>query len=1126
MTQIRLQGPTTGSNLGTVSVTVDTRTASVDIPAFSAAAPMHLPLIAGPQADGDTAVLDTSRLNNLTSIQWRVRGGENLGTATTQDLSGLGGSWVEAETVSDEGTLVSPPLLVHALMMTANHNRDDAAAVALASHNKMTRVAAQDGNWSDTQTWVAGSVPQHGDSVLIPHGVEVNYDVDAPNLLIRRLRVDGTFRLATDANTHMYVRDIIVDRMGLLALGNSATDRINSSNKAILTFDGKSLLDIVEDPTLLSRGIVSLGAVDVFGAEMLNHSLATEGVPQGATSLTLEKAPVGWDVGTKIIVGGTAIQDNFTIGEGLPQVVKDEIVTITGISGNAISFTPALANPHNDQNDRKPYNKDVRPMVQLRAESRNLILQAESLSPVTQRPHVMIMHMHSRQNVHDVGLIGLGRTIKGASRLGVLNDDGAFKTYQFNSSTNKTEMVEVPLTNDANMRGRYPWHSHVVGWNHSRAGRPIPQVVNMTVDDSPGWGIVHHDCEMTIRGSSTFRVYGCGIVSEQGGETGVWDDLSAMQATAVNLERANWLQSTPKGHHAQWHGIGGDHFNDGYGFGYRSRAIKVTRCVATSCSWGHVFWHRSLNAGNSQGLFDLTHLPRNTLDLQEVGLMNTSSNNGVGNFSAIDYPIVHFADCMSIGCMTGMYVAKDDPRQNHDFSVIWKNPTAFGSRFTGIYLEYVSTYILVDPYVIDGVNIGSGIRVENNTAQIAVIRPRTEGCFFHGLSFKGSAVGYNADDFNVPDNPRFWVIGRDANDRLTDVGYSGGQSKTLNQVAVIEDDWDATYLDYKLDPSETFPDIVGTWARQSANTTITKRPDNTDGLKFGNHPVGLPISDKAYGDSPFPRSNFGSKLKAYAENYGYNQYQGSDVVVQREIISDVPTGRPAKFTALWQADSPITSGIDNGPITLSSAIVAGDIEVTVEPGGSVTFDAIAGATGGTGTFEIDPGDFTAPDYGALDINYSTGEVTYTPREGVSNQSDFGYLFIRSQRETGVTGTETRTYATRRISVVITSNATLAAPARGTDFTLQSNTGNTTFAVNMMKLPQSGGRRILTTQYSTDGGTNWRRLCNGWPRTAVSVALESDGSVLTAGSLNVRLRYLTDHEYGFSPQTPDLPVVVG
>lgn len=1113
MAQIKLQGPATGSYHGTLTVTNKGVSRNRQVPSFKTTS-LVLPMISGPQFVGDTATLDASRLTNVTSIQWRVRGGANLGTASTQVLEAAG-QYTEVATVSDQGSLVSPPIFVHAPMANTSHNAMDAALLALGAHNKMTKCAAQSGPWSSASTWVGGNVPVGSDSVLIPNGVAVVYDVDAPATMIRRLRVDGDLSFATDTNTHLYVRDITGDRAGSISIGNSVNDRIGANNQAVITIEGQTSLDLAEDPELLSRGLVTLGTLNVFGADKLNHSRAAFGVASGSTNIELEKTPVGWGVGDEIIIGATNITLPDQIGQSISAVADDEIVTITGVSGNVVTFSPALTKHHNNRNTRTQ-RTDVRPMVQLRANSRNVIIKSEALTPVDKRGHVMAMHMNSRLDMWDCGLIGLGRTDKSLA-VGQRTAGGMYE-YSENGA-----IQEVALTATANIRGRYSLHAHSLGYDHEGMGRPIPLVVNVTIEDNPGWGLTHHDCEMNLRGCSTFLVYGCGVVAEQGAETGEWHDLSVMQATATNRTTTTQLSNLPKGQMGTA-GLAGDFFNFGYGFGYRGRAIVTTECVATTCSYGHVFWHRGYSAGNVLALFDVTNPPRARIDLKEVGLFsNNFSLSPYADFHAASFPIIHFADCGAIACGSGTYVSKQVPTQGHDYSVIWKGFFSHGYADRGVLIEYVGTYILMDIDCVAGINGDQGIDIGNNCYQIAIVRPRTDGNLFNGIRVSGVAVETSAvaDDFDATTDPRFWVIGQDSNDP-TAITYTNQVTKTFAQVAVVDPDYDSSYIDYGLIPTQTFPETVATWGGTTAAPAASSLPTNTTGLKFGNHPVGLPISTKTWDDSPFPAGGT-IQMREMVNAVGYYQVGGNDVLVQREIISDVLSGRPAKFTALWQADNPVDFSTDHGPVVMGAGVTAPDILLTVAPGGSVTFSAIANVTGGTGSYEIDPGDFTAPDYGKFSMNYATGDVTYTPRVGVSGKSDFGYISVRNLRETGATKTETRTYATRKVSILISDATTMLAPVVGTDLTVANGTGS--FGVTLLQKPNSGGRRIYVTEYSTDAGTTWRRLCNGYPLTPLVVTLDSAGGAITGGTYNVIFRYYTDYDGRSPASNPAVSVTV-
>lgn len=1145
MAEIKLQGPAIGADLGTVTVTGDGRTGSVEIPAFGGAANSAasvLPLISGPQADGDTATVDTSRLTNVTAIQWRVTGGANLGTTATQDLTGLGGSRVEVQTVSDEGTLVSPSLLVHTLMMHASHNVADAALVALATHDTADRVASQSGDWSNPSTWVGGVVPANGESVLIPHGRDVSYDVDAPDVLIPQLRVDGDFRFATDTSSHLYVRDFVGDRASSINIGNSLNDRVQSDVQVAVTFEGQTPLDLVTDPELLGRGLVTIGALNIFGSEMLNHSRAAFPEEAGSRSVVLEELPVGWKPGMKIIVGATDTILPWLADTGMVDVSQDETVTITRVVGNVVHFLPALVHNHNCQNTRAD-RQDVRPMVQLKAESRNIIIKSEVLAPVTQRGHIMVMHMHSRTDVWDVGLIELGRTDKSRPVGGRVAND-MFEYYDADVGQFGAK-VQVPMTADANIRGRYSFHTHIVGYDHEGAGRPMPTAVNVTIDGNPGWGFTQHDCEMNVRTSSVIRAYGCGFVGEQGGELGEWHDLSVMQATAVN-RTAGFLSSTAKGHHGNL-GVAGDFFRDGYAFGYRGRAITVTKCVATTCVVGHVFWHR----GGGDELFETSNPPRDRMDLKEAGLFNSDPDlRSPDLWKNEHYPIIHFTDCGANACLFGTFISKQTPAQGHDYNVLWKGFFAHGCRIRGVDIEYIATYILQDIDIVmseEGFShsLGQqGLNVGNNCYQIALVRPRVEGCLFAGVVISGVVAppladsGKTAESFDAATEPRFWIIGYDSIGNGTRLNYTNGGNKTFDQIGIDVPDLAGDYINYSLSPTETYPDVVATWDGTNFGI-ITSRPSNALGMKVGSTPMNLPLADKVWEDTFFPGrvptqdeidnnvtpTDGALKIVATVNNEGYSQYNGNDVLVQREIISDVLSGRPSKFTCLWQADTAINFGVDNGPIALSTPVTAPDELLVVAPGGSVTFNALAGASGGSGTYEIDPGDYTEPDYGKLDIDYATGMVTYTARPGVKDQSDFGYVLIRSVRDTGAVKTETRAYGSKRIAFLITDDATMQAMVHRTNYHFAEVSGSNSFDVKLVKRPFSGGRRILSVQYSTDAGATWRRLCQNYPLTTIRVDVGSDGNAITSQA-NVRLRYQTDHEHGFSPETPDVAAVGG
>jgi hypothetical protein len=109
------------------------------------------------------------------------------------------------------------------------------------------------------------------------------------------------------------------------------------TNIAEATFVGGGDAVVASDRGLW---VIGSGKLDVSGEPKLAWGRATAGLPAGATSITLDADPMGWRVGDEILISPTE-----------PPTVTDhwkhhEIRTITGISGRAISFSPALTWPH------------------------------------------------------------------------------------------------------------------------------------------------------------------------------------------------------------------------------------------------------------------------------------------------------------------------------------------------------------------------------------------------------------------------------------------------------------------------------------------------------------------------------------------------------------------------------------------------------------------------------------------------------------------------------------------------------------------------------------------------------------------------------------------------------------
>jgi hypothetical protein len=93
----------------------------------------------------------------------------------------------------------------------------------------------------------------------------VTYDgrSDAP---LFTLRVDGGLAFATDADTRLVVDTMVVSPSGRLEIG-TAENPIEADVKAEILIAGDGDIDVAWDPSLLSRGVISHGEVEIHGAE-------------------------------------------------------------------------------------------------------------------------------------------------------------------------------------------------------------------------------------------------------------------------------------------------------------------------------------------------------------------------------------------------------------------------------------------------------------------------------------------------------------------------------------------------------------------------------------------------------------------------------------------------------------------------------------------------------------------------------------------------------------------------------------------------------------------------------------------------------------------------------------------
>ena len=420
--------------------------------------------------------------------------------------------------------------------------REHLALFQLVRYDQVTHTAVSSGAWSDAATWQGGVVPSDSARVLIPVGVEVTVDrVIAASVF--SIRVDGTLSFAPTVNTQLRVDTIIVSAVGSLEMGTAAQP-IAPNVSARLIFTDNSPINRSFDPFDISRGLITHGAVSMYGAEVTSHVELAGPVVAGTSLLQLSQAPIGWKVGDQIIIAGTTEGQN-----------QDESRTIVAISGNLVAIQPLSYNHLTPSPELKVHLANV---------TRNVILTSAGTDPA-RRGHAMFMHNRD-VDIEYAGFYGLGRTDK----FQPLNDSVVDENWILVAGTG------------TNSRARYPVHFHRNGTLMN--GNPSI-VKGSVVVDSPGWGIVNHSSYVDITDSVTYNVNGAGFVTEVGDETGAF----ARNIALSTFSSGDHIDSRE---HLQDFGFTGD------GFWFQGAGITVVDNVSASAEGsGFIFYTRGLKEG-------------------------------------------------------------------------------------------------------------------------------------------------------------------------------------------------------------------------------------------------------------------------------------------------------------------------------------------------------------------------------------------------------------------------------------------------------------------------------------------------------------------------------------------------
>ena len=222
-----------------------------------------------------------------------------------------------------------------------SHQHHDAAMMAehtalldLVQRTNATHIAFKSGDWTNPGTWCGGSEPTDDSRVLIPETVRVVYDGTQTDA-IDWLRIDGELSWSTSHNTYLKADTVVNSPTGVLTIGTKQTP-VNIRATAIIEIADNGAIDVRKDPTLVSRGLISLGTAEIVGAKKTPYATLKADAKSGSKTLTFDGAIPGWVPGDRLAIHGTTLKrGGWQQPENDRQVyAQDEVVTIKSISGS------------------------------------------------------------------------------------------------------------------------------------------------------------------------------------------------------------------------------------------------------------------------------------------------------------------------------------------------------------------------------------------------------------------------------------------------------------------------------------------------------------------------------------------------------------------------------------------------------------------------------------------------------------------------------------------------------------------------------------------------------------------------------------------------------------------------
>lgn len=522
-----------------------------------------------------------------------------------------------------------------------------------------THVAVKNGNWSDPTLWDAGTVP--GDNAVVNTSTfDVTYDVYSTALIwgIHNSGT-GTFRIAHGMDTLIWVYTFMLHGTFINDEAVESPTLGKPRHERVFWFP--------EAPgATVKGGMNTMGPRRERGAPKTHCLPASATLAPGATSATVPgMATSGWRVKDKILFvttedAGLGTDPQYTgptqfygpDGEvngvrtrnaSAYKLSKDEVRTITDITGDVVTWDAALTYPHTLRSEALP-NGDIVTMPPLVANlSRSIVARSADasdtvwvgdLTDLQKRAHDMAMFCDDVQ-IRYVEARNMARTSTDPS----LTDPGGVMRYA-------TADTSQPISVASNVRGRYAFHIHGTGpyyWRNMAVVEGCVAWAPQTEVPMPGWAFTHHNSRASFERNVGYNGRGALMVSELGNEIGQWIGNVMAWARGDGFNGYNWGQRQEL-----W-----TNHNGHAGTAYENQARQILQqdnvAASARCSWHY-------NQQNTNAV--VRTVDEHSLRLRDpMTLGGGSSTSGKNNYGPEQPQIPYFKHNVSYDCGAAFLVA-------------------------------------------------------------------------------------------------------------------------------------------------------------------------------------------------------------------------------------------------------------------------------------------------------------------------------------------------------------------------------------------------------------------------------------------------------------------------------------